>query len=91
MIYTVPEVTAALVPVKVKKKKGCFRVEFSATYSCEADPDPTAVNGHPVINSELVILHHRKKKKCRIKVDYGSSADCGNEGTANRHPCLRRW
>lgn len=30
---TVPVVTATLVPVKVKKKKGCFTVTFSATDS----------------------------------------------------------
>ena len=69
---TSPTVTAALVPVKVKKKHGCFRVEFSAADSCGDVPGLTAVlNGHPVTNGELVKLH--KKKKYRVKVEDGSS------------------
>jgi hypothetical protein len=74
---TAPEVTATLVPVKLKKKHGCFRVEFSATDACDAELDLTAeLNGHPVTDGELVRLHHKKHKKkgCRVKVD-GESHD----------------
>ena len=74
---TEPVVTATLVPVKVKKKHGCFRVEFSATDNCDDDLDVIAqLNGHDVEDGELVRLHHKKphkKKGCRMKVDDGSS------------------
>ncbi len=69
---TAPTVTAELVPVKVKKKKGCFRVEFSATDNCDADPTLVAVlNDHPVTDGQLVEL--KKKKKFRVKLDDGDS------------------
>ncbi len=89
---TAPVVTATLVPVKVKKKKGCFTVEFSSTDNCDNAADMTAIlNGHTVTNGQLVVL--QKKKKYKVKVDDsdsssrdddskshddGSSADCGN-------------
>lgn len=72
-----PEVTATLVPVKVKKKHGCFRVEFSVTDNCDDDPTLSAeLNGHPVTNGELVRLRHKKHKKkgCRVKIDDDSSS-----------------
>ncbi|MBC8549869.1 MAG: hypothetical protein H8D23_09470, partial [Candidatus Brocadiales bacterium] len=96
---TLPVVTAALVPVKLKKKHGCFRVEFSATDSCGDVPDLTAVlNGHPVTNGELVRLHYKKQKRrhgsdddssgarCRVKIDDGDSKSRDHDsGSGHRH------
>ena len=78
-----PSVTAELVPVEVKKRKGCYRVEFTVGEVCGAAPIVVAeLNGYPVENGQLVEL--RKKKKNKVKLDDGSSDDssddfsCGN-------------
>jgi len=75
-----PTVTAKLVPVKVKKKKGCFRVEISVTDNCDENPQVVATingtNGAGVVNGQLVELKHKKKFKVKVEDgDIGSSDD----------------
>ena len=85
---TKPVVTATLVPVKLKKRHGCFRVEFSATDNCDDEVSLSAeLNGHPVTDGELVRLYHRKigihgsdddssgGRRCRVKVKGEGSSD----------------
>ncbi len=80
---TAPVVTAELVPVKVKKKKDYFRIMFSATDNCDADPDIVALlkvdsdNGVSVTNGQIVKLRHKK----RFKVNAGDddSSDDSND------------
>ena len=84
---TVPVVTATLVPVKVKKKHGCFRVEFSATDNCDDEADLSAeLNGHPVTNGELVRLHYKKhnKKGCRVKIDGDSGSKSHDDDSGSK-------
>jgi hypothetical protein len=70
----------------VKKKHGCFEVSFNVTDNCDTEPTVTAeLNGHPVLDGELVTLHHKKphkKKGCRVKVKRhdGSSDDSSSGG-----------
>lgn len=87
-----PTVTAKLVQLNGKKRKGCFRVDLSASDNCDLDPQIVATinfgtNGSAgVIDGQLVEL--RKKKKFKVKTDDGdsggsssddsSSDDCGN-------------
>ena len=84
---TAPEVTVSLVPVKVKKKHGCFRVEFTTSDNCDANPAVTAMlkTGtceEAVTNNQLVKLK-LKKKRCRIKHDDGSSGHSGHKHGSN--------
>ncbi len=83
-----PIVTAKLVPVKVKKKKGCFRVELSVADNCDDNPQVVATingtNGAGVVHGQLVELKHKKKFKVKTKDgdssssdDDSSSDDCG--------------
>ena len=72
---TAPIATAQLVPLSLKKKKGCFTVEFAVTDNCDANPVSTAtLNGYPVTNGQIVELKHKKKFKVKLK-DEGSSDD----------------
>jgi hypothetical protein len=89
---TPPVVTVTLVPEKVKKKHGCFRVVLSAEDICDGTIDPGLItatfNGNEdvvVFNGDLVKLHNKLGKKgCRVKAsDDNSSAGCAtvNGGT----------
>jgi chitodextrinase len=70
--------TAQLVSLSLKKKKGCFRVDFTATANCDANPDLVAtLNGYPVTNGQIVELKRKKKFKVKIKGE-GSSNDDSN-------------
>jgi len=67
---TPPIVSAELVPVKLKKKEGDFRVEFSASDIVDANPSITAVlNGVPVTHSQIVELKH--KKEAKVEKEHG--------------------
>ena len=59
-----------------KKKKGCFRVKFSATDICDADPTVVALlNGVSVTNGQLVKLIHE---------DHSSDDDsCSDDSNSN--------
>lgn len=73
--FTEPVVTVELVPVKLKKKKGDFRVEFSATDICDVDPTiSAALNGVSVVNGQIVELKSKKKFKVRNS-DEGSESE----------------
>jgi hypothetical protein len=74
-----PVVIANLVPVKVKKKHGCFRVEFSASDNCAVADLSALLNGRSVTNGQLVEL--KKKKRQRVKDDDDSSSG------GKRHRC----
>lgn len=75
---TSPEVTARLVPVRLSERKGCFRVECSATDSCDTNPTIVAnLNGISVTNGQLVELRH--KWKYEVKTNNNDSSDnCGD-------------
>ncbi|MFQ5713421.1 MAG: SBBP repeat-containing protein [Candidatus Scalinduaceae bacterium] len=80
---TTPVVTAELVTEKLKKKKGCFRVKFTVTDNCDADPAIDAtLNDYPVTNGQLVELKHKKKSNVKTDDDGSSndksSDDCGD-------------
>ncbi|MBC8549579.1 MAG: hypothetical protein H8D23_08000 [Candidatus Brocadiales bacterium] len=95
VFITVQDTTAPKVRAKLKKKKkGCFRVEFSATDICDADPTVVALlNGVSVTNGQLVKLIHDgdddsssdnnkvtfKGSKFTLKVT--ATDDSGNVGT----------
>ena len=67
-----PTVTAKLLPVNVKKRKGCFRVELSAEDNCDENPQVVAtINGAGVVNGQLVEL--KRKKKFNVKMEDGDS------------------
>ena len=67
--------TAQMVSLSLKMKKGCFRVDFTATDNCDANPDLVAtLNGYPVTNGQIVELKRKKKFKVKIKGE-GSSDD----------------
>jgi chitodextrinase len=77
---TAPTVTAQLVSLSLKKKKGCFRVEFSATDNCNDEAGLSAVlNGYPVSSGQLVELKHKKRFKVKVKGE-GSSDDDSSGG-----------
>ncbi len=67
---TVLDTTAPTVRAKLRKKKGCFRVKFSAIDNIDTDPTIVALlNGVSVTNGQLVKLKH----------DDGSSDDDSND------------
>ena len=84
-----PVITAKLVPVKAKKRKGCFRVELSAEDNCDDNPQVVATinDSGSVVDGQLVELKHKKKYKHKVKSDDGdsgssddsSSDDCGTD------------
>ncbi|MBT3878408.1 MAG: HYR domain-containing protein [Candidatus Scalindua sp.] len=87
-----PVVTALLVPIKVKKKHGCFQVDLSAVDNCDGVIDPltiTAVlNDHAVSHGDLVRLHNKLGKRgCRVKVDDGSSDDSKSHDDGSSADC----
>ena len=73
-----PTVTATLVQLNGKKRKGCFRVDLSASDNCDLDPQIVATinfgtNGSAgVVDGQLVEL--RKKKKFKVKTGDGDSS-----------------
>jgi hypothetical protein len=82
-----PIVTARLVPVNVKMRRGCFRVEFSAEDNCDDNPQVVATingaNGASVVDGQLVELKHNNRYKHMVKTDNGDSGrrndDCGSD------------
>lgn len=80
-----PTVTAKLVPVKVKKKKGCFRVELSVVDNCDENPQVVATingtNGAGVVNGQLVELKH--KKKFKVKTEDGDSGNSDDDSKSH--------
>jgi len=84
-----PAVTARLVPVKVKKKKGCFRVELSVADNCDEDPQVVATingtNGAGVVDGQLVELKH--KKKFKVKTDDGDSGSSSSDDDSISDDC----
>jgi len=67
---TAPTVTAQLVPLKLKKHEGTFRVEFSATDLVDPDPAISAtLNGVTVTDGQVIEL--KAGKKVKIKIGHG--------------------
>jgi len=67
---TAPTVTATLVAVDLKKNKGKFRVEFSATDIVDANPVIVAtLNGTAVTNGQIVEL--KRKKHAKVEFEHG--------------------
>ena len=78
-------VTAELVQIKIRKKKGCFRVDYTVGEVCDEEPTVTALlNGYPVTNGQLVELKKNKKFKVKIYGDNGSSDDDSSGGRHHR-------
>jgi len=84
---TVLTVTAQLVSLSLKKKKGCFRVDFTATDNCDANPDlVVTLNGYPVTNGQIVELKRKKKFKVKIKGEGSSDDDSkSHDGDSKSH------
>jgi hypothetical protein len=85
-----PVITATLFPVKVKKRKGCFRVEISASDNCDENPKIEAAtinygtNGSaPVVDGQLVELKHKKKYKHKVKTDDGDSDSSSDDSSSD--------
>ena len=70
---TAPAVTATLVPIEVKRRRGIFQVEFSCEDTCDGGLAVTSatLNGVPVTNGQIVNLKIKNapgKKKGSIRV-----------------------
>ena len=84
---TCPTVTAKLVSVKEKKKKGCFRVELTAEDNCDNDPQIVATinfgtnGGAGVVDGQLVEL--KRKKKFKMKSDDGDSGSSDDDSSGD--------
>ncbi|MCP4990578.1 MAG: hypothetical protein GY928_32430 [Colwellia sp.] len=77
---TAPKITASLVPVKIKKRKGCFTVKYSATDNCDEETNLSAVlNGYPVYNGQRVKL--KQSRKFKVKVINESSNEDDSSGS----------
>ena len=79
---TAPVVTAELIPVDVKKKKGIFEVSFSCEDACDTDPTITSgtINGIAVTDGQLVDLRVKKAKSKSGSSKSGSKSKSGSSG-----------